>query len=862
MRIQRVTARAFGPFRDEELELAPGMTVVVGPNEAGKSTWHAAMRLAVTGIRRGRGRATAADAAVEAHHRPWDAPERWEVEARLSLEDGRQIDISQDLAGKVACRAVDVALGRDVSDEILDGTPDASIWLGLDRESFAATVSVSQAQIASVANAETAELLQEHMQRAAATRGTDATAAEAIERLKEFRRQSVGADTVAAKGPLRAAKLGVAAATARVDDAHAAHGRYLERAAAAEAAEHELVAARNQLGLGEAVVAARVAGSARVRVGRAAQLAELHPQEPAGSSERDARADAVAAAIESWGQRPQPIPLDGPSAADLGTMIAGLASAPEGDTRPHPSVTDALRAVDLAEESLRLHDQDAPVAAPGVEPTPPVPTTDTLGRASVAWLAAGLLAVAGAAALAIGSVIGLALLAGAATVAAGSWWLARESRRSAGASRADAAVRAQLDAERRGAWEVRRGVILSRIEGTHTALAAALMERGAPGEPDARAAAEAYRVACQAREVKAIEAVRRESLERELGARRAAEASASQAAAAAEHALGALREAVRGIGGDAATAPDELVNALRRWQHERAEVGRQQQQAAAEWQELRALLGGGTLDDLRAEAARREQRAGELAAALDTPLPDPMPAMDEAVLGRLRAELSTAQQAAADLAGGLREVRAALPDVAEAEEALAAANAELGRVEQLAVIIDTSLRLLRAAEDRVHRDLAPILADAVRRWLPVVSRGAYVEASVDPADLSVRVKEAASGQWRDARLLSEGTREQIYLLLRVAMAQHLVRPGEIAPLLLDEVTAQSDGARKRELLEVLHELSRERQVILFSHDDDVAGWAERTLVAPQDALVRLDAVVRGRVPAAPEAQGIALIPVG
>ena len=864
MRIQRVIARAFGPFRDEELELAPGMTVVVGPNEAGKSTWHAAMRLAITGIRRGRGRATAADAAVEAHHRPWDAPERWEVEARLSLEDGRQIDISQDLAGKVACRAVDVALGRDVSDEILDGTPDASIWLGLDRESFAATVSVSQAQIASVANAETAELLQEHMQRAAATRGTDATAAEAIERLKEFRRQAVGADTVAAKGPLRAAKLGVTEATARVEDAHAAHARYLERAEAAEAAEHELAAARRQLDLGEAVAAAQTAAAARERVGRAAQLAELHPQEPAGATERDARADAVAAAIESWGHRPQEIALEGPSAADLEATLAGLARAPEGDTRPHPSVTDALRAVDLAEESLRLHEMDAPVTAPAPRPTTPEPATPepaTAGSRTV-WLLAGLLAIVGAAVLAAGSVVGFALLAGAAAVAGGSWWRARGSRHSRDASRADAKVRAQLSAERRAAWEMRRGEILDRIEASRTALAAALVDRGAPGEPDPRAAAEAYRIACHAREVQATQAARRESLGRELVARRAAETSASQASAAAEHALGSLREAVRGIDGDAEAAPDHLLTALRRWQQDRAEVARRQQQAAAEWQELRALLGSGTLDDLRADAARREQRANELAAALDSPVPDPMTAVDETALGRLRADLSTAQQAAADLAGGLREVRAALPDVAEAEEALAAASAELGRVEELAVIIDTALRLLRAAEDRVHRDLAPILADAVRRWLPVVSRGAYVEASVDPADLSVRVKEAASGQWRDARLLSEGTREQIYLLLRVAMAQHLVRPGEVAPLLLDEVTAQSDGARKRELLEVLHELSRERQVILFSHDDDVAGWAERALVAPQDALVRLDAVADGREPAATVAERITLIPVG
>jgi DNA repair protein SbcC/Rad50 len=195
-----------------------------------------------------------------------------------------------------------------------------------------------------------------------------------------------------------------------------------------------------------------------------------------------------------------------------------------------------------------------------------------------------------------------------------------------------------------------------------------------------------------------------------------------------------------------------------------------------------------------------------------------------------------------DLAtGALKERRDALPDVVDAEEASAAANAELARIEALALDIDTTLQLLRAAEERVHRDLAPVLGQAVARWLPAVSGGRYAEISVDPSDLSVTVKEAGTGQWRQARLLSEGTREQIYLLLRVAMAQHLVTTGEHAPLLLDEVTAQCDGDRKRELLEVLHHLSGERQVILFTHDDEVAAWAETALHAPDDRLVALPA---------------------
>ena len=55
MRIERVVAHAFGPLIDATLDLAPGMTVVYGPNEAGKSSWHAALYAGLCGVRRGRG---------------------------------------------------------------------------------------------------------------------------------------------------------------------------------------------------------------------------------------------------------------------------------------------------------------------------------------------------------------------------------------------------------------------------------------------------------------------------------------------------------------------------------------------------------------------------------------------------------------------------------------------------------------------------------------------------------------------------------------------------------------------------------------------------------------------------------------
>src|SRR5206468_2618551 len=176
---------------------------------------------------------------------------------------------SQDLAGRVQSRARDVVLGDNVSMEIInEGTPDATRWLGLDRESFASVAAVSQAQIMAVADS--AAALQDHMQRAAATRGTDATAAEAIERLKAFRREAVGAVRVGATGPLWAAMREAETADAALREARLIHADYLDRDARLEEAAREHLTAEARLAATEAGIARRSADELRNRAARAA----------------------------------------------------------------------------------------------------------------------------------------------------------------------------------------------------------------------------------------------------------------------------------------------------------------------------------------------------------------------------------------------------------------------------------------------------------------------------------------------------------------------------------------------------------------------------------------------------------------
>ena len=59
----------------------------------------------------------------------------------------------------------------------------------------------------------------------------------------------------------------------------------------------------------------------------------------------------------------------------------------------------------------------------------------------------------------------------------------------------------------------------------------------------------------------------------------------------------------------------------------------------------------------------------------------------------------------------------------------------------------------------------------------------------------------------------------------VALAQHLATTGETCPLLLDVVTAQADGERTAEILDLLLKLGAERQVVLFTQEDAVLRWA-------------------------------------
>jgi exonuclease SbcC len=916
MRIDAVIAYAFGPFRDKRFELAPGMTVIFGPNEAGKSSLHAALYAGLCGVRRGKGQPRKEDQRFAELHRPWDERGRWEVGAIATLGSGRRVETRHDLNGRVDCRATD-DFGRDVSAEIMnEGTPDASRWLGLDRRAFLSTACVGQTDVMAIL--EDASELQEELQRAAASTGKDETAAGALALIDEFRREQVGRDQVHATKPLRRAREQVQKAKADVGSAERDHDLLIELATAAELAAAEEAKVVSQIELIEAAEAKRQADLSSAKVARIRELSsKLASERPPELSEDEALAQLVAGALQAWTERPAVSPLSGPGSDEIQKALDELPAMPLGDVESAPSVQAAFDSYQKALQAIDLHESTRPVVRDSTSPASEeellslardleiaIPPVDRelgdrrerlraeLGSSirspvlrRILFGAAALLAIAGLVVLARGAVLagaGLLILGlgGCIGLLAGGGQASRarllerlrEVENTLGgqlhaALAAEERIRNASDrlkqlklsessdglrrlaeeiaASRRArsdllAWKERRALLDETLRAARAAFEMDVTARGETAvEPNE--SMKRYLAGCQERKRIATLAAERPRLESRLADRRLAEKSTSEVVALRRSAEQRVHDAASQIG-LAESATESLVSGLRDWRLQRQERLKKLEADRHDWTTREALLAGHTIEELERDARDASEQASRLRSSVDPLQLDSLRVGDDLAnrLVGLRAALHDTTRSAGEIKARLEEQRKRSRSVAEAEERLARSEADLDRVLRLDEILSQTQRFLEGAQARVHRTIAPVLRDTLNKWLPRITNGRYAESAVDPETLEVKVR-AAGGTWREAALLSQGTAEEVYLLLRIAIAEHLTRESrEVCPVILDDVLVQIDDDRKKALLDLLHEISSGRQIVLFTMEQIVADWAEANLKAPQDLVIRLD----------------------
>ncbi|MEA1050425.1 AAA family ATPase [Lamprobacter modestohalophilus] len=136
-------------------------------------------------------------------------------------------------------------------------------------------------------------------------------------------------------------------------------------------------------------------------------------------------------------------------------------------------------------------------------------------------------------------------------------------------------------------------------------------------------------------------------------------------------------------------------------------------------------------------------------------------------------------------------------------------------------------RLLRdeiEAFRRKHRD--PILTQASRYFSKLTCASlSGVETDFDESDQPVLVGVRPNGERLRVEAMSTGTRDQLYLALRLAALDHYAESAEPLPLIVDDILIQFDDDRSRATLDALAEFSCKTQVILFTHHERVAEEA-------------------------------------
>lgn len=131
-----------------------------------------------------------------------------------------------------------------------------------------------------------------------------------------------------------------------------------------------------------------------------------------------------------------------------------------------------------------------------------------------------------------------------------------------------------------------------------------------------------------------------------------------------------------------------------------------------------------------------------------------------------------------------------------------------------------------------QRSLEEAIAQWERKSQPEVYRCAsqLLSQMTDGAWCTVRMNAQGDIEVVDAikttrapHLLSLGTRQQLYLSLRIALLMTAENVGKGLPIMCDDILVNFDDARRKQAVRALLELAKRRQVILFTCHPDIAA---------------------------------------
>jgi uncharacterized protein YhaN len=181
------------------------------------------------------------------------------------------------------------------------------------------------------------------------------------------------------------------------------------------------------------------------------------------------------------------------------------------------------------------------------------------------------------------------------------------------------------------------------------------------------------------------------------------------------------------------------------------------------------------------------------------------------------------QQQAADeareRAGSLRREFEELDGRDEAvliQEELARQQAKLSTDVHRYVPLVFAKILLQKSIKRFERENQPQLIGCISRLFATMTGGRYVEIERPTSDRSALFVRRSDGVERTPDQLSTGTREQLYLAIRLGYVLHYCEQAEPLPIVMDDVLVNFDRDRALATLRALRDVAEHAQILFFT----------------------------------------------
>jgi uncharacterized protein YhaN len=309
---------------------------------------------------------------------------------------------------------------------------------------------------------------------------------------------------------------------------------------------------------------------------------------------------------------------------------------------------------------------------------------------------------------------------------------------------------------------------------------------------------------------------------------------------------------------DAAQADATKANELTKQLEEKSEALRNANEssetAKAELERLMKAAGCKTMDELeraesrsataialgerlRAVEGQMVERGAAPAEALATELQGVELADVEASIQHQARVLEDLQQRRSQLDESVGRERALLQEMRgddEAAEAVAAGEATKAKISEQArehARLRIATALLRAQIDKFREESHGPLLDRASYFFSKLTCGESTGLGhgFDDRGNVVLLGRRKNGAEVTVEQMSDGTRDQLYLALRLAALEQQVERTEPLPLIVDDLFINFDDHRAAAGFEVLAEIARKTQVIFFTHHRHLVELAEKTL---------------------------------